>query len=63
MAGEGIAVAEEGIEVAERGRQVAGEDIGVAEPDSQYSVAVLRKSVVAVPHNPAVAEQQCPVGW
>ena len=57
MAGEGIAVAEEGIEVAERGRQVAGEDIGVAEPDSQYSVAALRKSVVAVPHNPAVAEQ------
>ena len=54
--------AEEGIEVAERGRQVAGEDIGVAEPDSQYSVAASHKSVVAAPHNPAVAEQQCPVG-
>ena len=55
MAGEGIGVAEEG-------RQVAGVGIGVAELDSQDSVAALRRSVVAVPHNPAVAEQQCPVG-
>ena len=56
-------MAGEDIGVAERGRQVAGVGIGVAETDSQYSaVAALRKSVVAVPHNPAVAEQQCPVG-